>query len=242
MAPPRLALALFAATLAMSAVAATVSSAATSHRHISLAGTTALLILDRPLEARAAPDASAHVVGVVPASTYFSRSRMTLPVVGTTIGSGRVRWVRVRLPSRPDGATGWVRADAGTLGRTGWKIVVRRGARRAFILEDGKQQASFAVVVGKPSTPTPLGRFFVVDKMRIAAGVTEGPWALATSAYSYVLTEFGGGDGEIALHGTVGLPDPLGTFSSHGCVRFAPAAISWIAGHVGLGTPVIITR
>jgi lipoprotein-anchoring transpeptidase ErfK/SrfK len=33
---------------------------------------------------------------------------------------------------------------------------------------------------------------------------------------------------------------PLGTFASHGCIRFAPAAISWIAGHVDEGTPVII--
>jgi lipoprotein-anchoring transpeptidase ErfK/SrfK len=229
-----------AVLLASSAVSAAASSAAAPGRHGSIA-TTRLLTLDRPVQAHAAPRASANVVAGVPVRTQFSRSRMTLPVVGTATTKG-VRWVKVRLPTRPDGATGWVQADAGTMGRTGWEVIVRRGARRALVFDDGKQQASFAVIVGKPSTPTPLGKFFVVDKVQIAPGVTEGPWALATSGYSYVLAEFAGGDGEIALHGTVGLPDPLGTFSSHGCVRFAPAAITWIAHHVGLGTPVIIKR
>ena len=109
-------------------------------------------------------------------------------------------------------------------------------------MNDGKVQASFPVVLGKPATPTPLGTFFVVEKLRLAPGVSYGPWALATSGYSEVLREFAGGDGQVALHGTVGLSGALGTFSSHGCVRFSPAAISWIASHVDLGTPVIVTR
>jgi lipoprotein-anchoring transpeptidase ErfK/SrfK len=236
----RLAWGLFAVMLALSAVSVAASSPAASRRQESIPSTR-LLTLDRSVEARARLHASAHVVAALPVRTQFTSSRMTLPVVGTAT-TGGVRWVKVRLPSRPDGAMGWVPAAAGTTGWTGWKIVVRRGARRALVFDHGKQQASFAVVVGKPSTPTPLGSFFIVDKIRIAPGVTEGPWALATSAYSYVLAEFAGGDGEIALHGTVGLPDPLGTFSSHGCVRFAPAAITWIARHVGRGTPVIIER
>jgi lipoprotein-anchoring transpeptidase ErfK/SrfK len=234
---------LFASTLAMSAAGTVTASAATTARlRENTAGATTLLILDRPVDARAAPDAGARVVGALPVWTRFTRSRMTVPVVETATGSGGVRWVRVRLPMRPNGATGWVPADAGSAGATGWEIVIRREERRALVLDDGKLQASFAVVVGKPSTPTPLGTFFVVDKMQLASGVTEGPWALATSAYSNVLSDFAGGDGEVALHGTVGLADPLGTFSSHGCVRFAPAAITWIANHVGLGAPVIVTR
>jgi hypothetical protein len=167
---------------------------------------------------------------------------MTLPVVQTAIGAGGGRWVRVRLPMRPNGATGWVPAGAGVPGWTGWRIFVRRAERRALVLDDGKLQASFAVIVGEPLTPTPLGTYFVVEKLHLAPGVPEGPWALATSAYSYALPGFAGGDGQVALHGTVGLGGVLGTFSSHGCVRFAPAAITWVADHVGAGTPVIVTR
>jgi lipoprotein-anchoring transpeptidase ErfK/SrfK len=239
MSAARLVLGLAGAILASAAVAAGASSAGTSP--LSGSAVTRLLILDRPVEARAAPDAGARVVGAVPVWTRFTRSRMTLPVVETATGSGGGLWVRVRLPMRPDGATGWVPADAGSTGSSSWAIVIHRAARRAVVLDDGKVQASFQIVVGKPSTPTPLGTFFVVEKLRLAPGVTEGPWALATSAYSDVLSGFAGGDGQVALHGTVGFTDPLGTFASHGCVRFAPAAISWIANHVGLGTPVIVS-
>ncbi len=98
------------------------------------------------------------------------------------------------------------------------------------------------MIVGKPSTPTPLGRFFVTEKLHIAPGVPEGPWALATSAYSDVLQEFAGGPGQIALHGTVGLDASLGTFSSHGCVRFANAAITWLAHDIDAGTPIVVER
>jgi lipoprotein-anchoring transpeptidase ErfK/SrfK len=232
---------LLAVTLALWALSTTASSAATSNLHGSKTVTT-LFVLDRPVTARAAPVARARVVGKVPVWTRLTRSRMTLPVVATATGPGGARWVRVRLPMRPNGATGWVPASSGWAATTDWEIVVRRAERRALVLDDGKVQASFPVIVGKPGTPTPLGTFFVVEKLRLAPGVAYGPWALTTSAYSDVLDEFGGGDGQVALHGTVGLEGALGTFSSHGCIRFAPAAISWIASHVDLGTPVDVTR
>jgi lipoprotein-anchoring transpeptidase ErfK/SrfK len=38
----------------------------------------------------------------------------------------------------------------------------------------------------------------------------------------------------------VSLSDPLGSASSHGCVRLANRAIAWIAERVPPGTPVLI--
>lgn len=236
----RLAWGLLVATVAFSA--ASVASAGTSSPRGSTVGATTLFIVNRPVHARAAPEARARPVGVVPVRTRFTRSRMTLPVIKAAIGPGNAVWVKVRLPKRPDGATGWVPASAGSTGSTRWQIVVHRAERRAVVLLDGRVQRRFPVIVGKPSTPTPLGTFFVVEKLRLAPDVPGAPWALATSAYSYVLSEFAGGDGQVALHGTIGFSGILRTFSSHGCVRFAPAAISWIANHVGPGTPVIVTR
>ena len=125
---------------------------------------------------------------------------------------------------------------------TPWAIVIQRAERRALVLKAGRVEARFPVVVGKRATPTPLGRFFVTERLSVAPGVPEGPWALATSAYSDVLHQFGGGPGQIALHGTVGFDDPLGTFASHGCIRFSVAAITWIVHRVVDGTPVIIER
>ena len=107
--------------------------------------------------------------------------------------------------------------------------------RYRFIVAPGHEQAEVERVVEEYES------FFIVEKIYVGLRVTDGPWALATSAYSNVLDQFAGGPGQIALHGVVGLRAPLGTFASHGCIRFGNAAITWIATHVDNGTPVLVT-
>jgi lipoprotein-anchoring transpeptidase ErfK/SrfK len=68
-----------------------------------------------------------------------------------------------------------------------------------------------------------------------------GPFALATSARSNVLQEFDGGPGQIALHGTNGLPGALGTAASHGCIRLSTGAITWLARRIGAGVPLTVS-
>lgn len=201
-----------------------------------------LLLLERRAVAHATPSAAAPVVAQLSASTPLTGAQTVLPVLRSARGEDGKTWLKVRLPARPNGATGWVTTRAGTLGATTWRIVVHRDERRAIVLDDGKPRATFTIIVGKPSTPTPLGTFFVVEKLHIGAGKPEGPWALATSAYSNILQEYDGGPGQVALHGTTGLTGTLGTFASHGCIRFAPAAITWIADHVDAGTTIVVTR
>jgi lipoprotein-anchoring transpeptidase ErfK/SrfK len=97
-------------------------------------------------------------------------------------------------------------------------------------------------VVGKPSTPTPHGRFFVEESVRMLPGSAGAPFALALSARSNVLQEFEGGPGQIAMHGVANLGGTPGTAVSHGCVRLANRDIRWLVSHVAPGVPVIITR
>jgi lipoprotein-anchoring transpeptidase ErfK/SrfK len=102
------------------------------------------------------------------------------------------------------------------------------------------------VVVGAPSTPTPRGLFAVAGVWKSRPGSFVGSWVLALTAHSDVLQHFDGGDGRVALHGRGGasLLDPLGTAASHGCVRLANRAISWLVREIGRarlpGTPVAI--
>ena len=98
----------------------------------------------------------------------------------------------------------------------------------------------FPAVVGKASTPTPKGRFFVEEALSLSSAAPGAPYALATSARSNVLQEFDGGPGQIALHGRAHLSGALGTAASHGCVRLGTAAIVWLARRIGAGTPLII--
>ena len=67
------------------------------------------------------------------------------------------------------------------------------------------------------------------------------PYALALSARSYVLQEFDGGPGQIALHGLANVGGVLGTAVSHGCVRLDSDTMRWLVIRIGPGVPVTIT-
>ena len=95
-------------------------------------------------------------------------------------------------------------------------------------------------MVGKSSTPTPTGEFFVQETLRMSPGEAGGPFALALSARSNVLQEFEGGPGQIAIHGRNNLGGTLGAAESHGCIRLATTSIEWLATRIGPGAPVTI--
>jgi len=108
--------------------------------------------------------------------------------------------------------------------------------------EAGTQVAGTLGLLDPPSTPTPQGRFFVEESVRMPAGKPGGPFALALSARSNVLQEFEGGPGQIALHGPANLGGRPGTAASRGCVRLANSNIRWMAGRITPGVPTTITR
>jgi lipoprotein-anchoring transpeptidase ErfK/SrfK len=182
-----------------------------------------------------------RVLARVAARRPLTGSPTILPVLRRRREGGRT-WMRVRLPQRPNGASGWIAEDGTIAGRARWRIAIDRSRRRAAVYRDGTLVRRFPVVVGKRSTPTPLGHFFVAERVRQPRGSALGPWVLATSAYSGVLQEFDGGPGQIGLHGRTGLPGALGRAASHGCVRFADGAIAWVARRARPGTPLTIHR
>jgi lipoprotein-anchoring transpeptidase ErfK/SrfK len=100
----------------------------------------------------------------------------------------------------------------------------------------------FRTIVGKASTPTPPGKFFVEEVIQMPTGSIGGPFAFALSAHSNVLQEFDGGPGQIGLHGLQNIGGTLGTAASHGCVRLDSSALRWLVTRVGPGVPVTITR
>ena len=160
-----------------------------------------------------------------------------LPVLGRSAGG----WLHVRLLGRPNGATGWIRPQATRLTSTPWHLWVQLGNRRVLAFKSGRLVKAFRAVVGKPSTPTPTGHFFVEEAVRIGWQYVGAPYALALSARSNVLQEFEGGPGQIAMHGTANVGGVLGTAVSHGCIRLDSASITWLAGRIGAGVPVTIT-
>jgi hypothetical protein len=146
-------------------------------------------------------------------------------------------WLRLRLPFRPNDAAAWVNADRVVLRRTPWRLVVSRGARRISVYRNGERVRRFGVVVGARPTPTPHGLFSIVGVWPWDPAAFLGSYILPLTAHSKVLQEFGGGDGRVGIHGRGGasLIDPLGAARSHGCIRLANKAITWIVRKVGAG-------
>jgi lipoprotein-anchoring transpeptidase ErfK/SrfK len=199
-----------------------------------------LTVLGTAHAAHRAPAAGSPQIALVPATTPITGERTTLPVIGRSTGSGGVRWLQVMLPGRPDGLTGWIAQQGTHKLTTGWRILVDLAARRVRVYRDGLAVRTFQAVVGKPSTPTPAGRFFVEETVLMEPGQEGGPYALALSARSNVLQEFEGGPGQIGIHGRNELGGTLGAAESHGCIRLATPSIDWLAARIGPGTPVRI--
>jgi lipoprotein-anchoring transpeptidase ErfK/SrfK len=200
-----------------------------------------LVILLHDHVVRASPNSHARVIESVGAWRPLTGAQTVLPVLGHAKGSRGTSWLRVRLPGRPNGHGGWVTTSKTRLASTEWHISIDLSARRVTVYRDGRVARRFPAVVGKPSTPTPRGEFFIEEALDISSQV-GGPFALATSARSNVLQEFEGGPGQIALHGIDGLGDPVGTAASHGCVRLGTSAITWLAARIGSGVPLTIAQ
>jgi lipoprotein-anchoring transpeptidase ErfK/SrfK len=199
--------------------------------------TQALVTLLAPHAVHTGPSAKSGSLPLISAVRPLTGVRTVLPVLGHT-----GNWLHVRLPGRPNGHTGWIRKEATVSSVTPWHLVVEIARRRVLAFRMGHVVKSFAAVVGKPSTPTPLGTFFVEEAIRLSPGAIGAPFALALSARSNVFQEFDGGPGQIALHGLTGLGGVPGTAVSHGCVRLDGAAMTWLVLRISAGAPVTITN
>ncbi len=190
-----------------------------------------------PHRAYARPAAGSRLLGIVPVVTPITGERTTLPLLARRGG-----WIEVRLPGRPNGHTGWIRRVATLESFTEWHVVVRLSTTTVTLYHAGRALRSFPAVVGKPSTPTPEGAFFVEESVALPSYDPGAPYAFALSARSNVLQEFAGGPGQIAIHGVANIGGTPGTAVSHGCVRLTAGAIRWLAARIGPGVPVTIER
>lgn len=199
-----------------------------------------LAVLRVAQRAMARPSERSTPVRLVGARRPITGERTVLPVLGHRTARDGRRWLRVRLPGRPNGHTGWIRRRRTVASATSWHIVVDTARRRTIVYHRGLRTRVFRSIVGKPSTPTPLGEFFVEETVELRARDVGAPYALALSARSDVFQEFDGGPGQIALHGLAHIGGVLGTATSHGCVRLDSAALRWLVLRIGPGVPVTV--
>jgi L,D-transpeptidase catalytic domain len=149
-------------------------------------------------------------------------------------------WLKLALPIRPNGSTGWVRRGAlGRLHRVRAWLVIDRTRFRMRFFQDNRALWNAPVGIGKPGTPTPEGLFWVREQFEVHDQPFYGPYAFGTSAYSN-LSEWPGG-GVVGLHGT-SMPQLIPGRLSHGCVRLRNRDVLWLAYHMPVGTPISVVN
>jgi lipoprotein-anchoring transpeptidase ErfK/SrfK len=149
------------------------------------------------------------------------------------------QWVKVRLPMRPNGRTGWVPRDAlAELNLVRKLIDVDKRRLRVTLYDRGKVVFSARVGVGKAGTPTPSGHFYIREKFRVHGVPLYGTNAIGTSAYAPTLSDWPGG-GVVGLHGT-NQPQLIPGRPSHGCMRLKNRDIQRLYRLAPRGTPINI--
>ena len=195
--------------------------------------------VDRATVARREPDSKAKPIKRFSIWTGDGTPELTVALYERRLASGAV-WVKVRLPMRPNGRTGWVpRSALGPYRLTTDLLRINRRAFRATLYRKGRKIWSSRVGVGKRGTWTPGGTFYVRERLVPPTKNTiYGVFAFGFSAYSPTLTDWPGG-GIIGMHGT-NQPSLIPGRISNGCIRVRNGNISRLRRLMSLGTPVVI--
>jgi lipoprotein-anchoring transpeptidase ErfK/SrfK len=190
------------------------------------------------VKVRKSPSSSAKVVGKLHFNTEDGPPEVYLALQMFTTAKGD-EWVQTQLPGRPNGRLGWVpREGFGEFHLIHTQLVVDRGTLRATLYKNGTEIFKAPVGVGKASTPTPGGDYWIREKLNGFGGAAYGPIAFGTGAYSTKLSDWPGG-GVVGVHGT-NEPKLVPGRPSHGCIRMHNKDILKLARLMGPGTPLQI--
>ena len=149
-------------------------------------------------------------------------------------------WVKVLLPERPNGRSGWIAPGTVKLLVDQYRLVVGLQMHKITVFRAGAPIYSGTAAVGSSATPTPIGLSYIRVLLHSSdPRSVYGPYAYGLSGESEALDTFDGGDAEIGIHGNND-PSTLGRNVTHGCVRMDNSEISQLAQLLPLGTPVEI--
>ncbi len=149
-------------------------------------------------------------------------------------------WAQVLLPTRPNGAAGWIKAGESDVetAQNDYVVNVDRESFTLEIVESGEQIGEYTVGLGKEEHPTPAGRAYIIASIQDQVK-DYSPIVLPLSAHSSSHETYGGGPGTVGIHTW---PDDsvFGQRSSDGCIRIDNNGLDALA-ELPLGTMVNIT-
>lgn len=106
------------------------------------------------------------------------------------------------------------------------RIIVSLSAKTLSLYREGKFVKTYPVAIGKPTTPSPVGTFTIVNK-QINPGGPYGTRWMGLSEPHY------------GIHGTNN-PASIGTAASNGCIRMYNEDVNELFNQVAVGTVVTI--
>lgn len=187
---------------------------------------------------RSRPSERARAIGRLQLLTGDGQAELYLVLREERLASGAA-WLRVEVPGRPNGRSGWVPEGAlGPLHVVHERLLVDQRSLRATLYDEGREIFNAPIGVGAPGTVTPDGSFYVTEKLITLDDPAYGPYAIGTSAYAPTLSEWPGG-GVVGIHGT-DEPQLIPGRPSHGCVRMRNADVTRLWHLIALGTPIEI--
>jgi lipoprotein-anchoring transpeptidase ErfK/SrfK len=160
----------------------------------------------------------------------------TFSIVGAILNARcEATWYRVKLPMRPNGRVGYVRSGDVAVAKVATRISVDLSRRELALYRRGRLVLTTPVAVGSPTTRTPIGRYYVDQRITTRnAGGPFGPAVLGVSAFSGAMR-----GAPIGIHGT-NAPWSIGRAASHGCIRVPNATLTRLFAATPAGTPVVI--
>lgn len=110
-----------------------------------------------------------------------------------------------------------------------FKITIDTQRIKLTLSRNGVIQNEYPVAVGKPSTPTPIGDWIIIEKQTDWGGPFGVRWMRINVPW-----------GGYGIHGTDN-PSSIGSAASHGCIRMYNEDVTKLYAVVPMGTPVKIT-
>jgi L,D-transpeptidase catalytic domain len=149
-------------------------------------------------------------------------------------------WLGVQAAELDNGEIGWIRKGQARMDCSRWSLHADLSKRQIVVRKDGKKVRKLTVAVGRPTNPTPRGRFTVTDKLRVTeANSPYGCCVLALTGHQANLPPGWPGGDRLAVHATSDEAS-IGQPSSSGCMRAKAAQARWLIHTIPLGAPVFV--
>jgi lipoprotein-anchoring transpeptidase ErfK/SrfK len=117
------------------------------------------------------------------------------------------------------------------------KLIVSIPDHKIALVEDGQVKKIYAVAVGKPSTPSPVGSFQIVARIPDPTWYTRGKVVGPGKANPLGTRWLGLSEKGYGIHGT-NVPSSIGRSASHGCIRMKNRDVEELFALVSVGDTV----